>query len=149
MARPFDTMPSVMNSRASEIGRSVTGIVRRAATAAGRTAVLSTRVDTGRARSNWVAQLNSGFTGVIAPYAPGSKLGFGEQGNASGAINQQASVISRYDATKDRAIHITNNVPYIGILNDGGANVSPDMMAQRAVSSARAVITGSKLFKRT
>lgn len=149
MAKPFETMPNVMDRTATNLGNAVTRIIRSAATVAGKTIVEATRVDTGRARSNWVASIGSPFTGIVPPYAPGTKLGIGESGNAAGAINQQAGVIRGFDSTKHNAIHITNNVPYIGALNNGGPTVGPDMMVQRGVAAARADVAGKKVLRRT
>lgn len=146
MARPFAQLPQVMEETAKDIDSGLTRIVREAARVAGRTLVQTTRVDTGTARSNWVAQINVPFQGVIAPYSPGKGLGIGETANASGAIAQQGRVISTFLASKHRSIHITNNVPYIGFLNDGSPTVGPDFMAERAVAAARAAIRNMPLL---
>lgn len=79
--------------------------------------VLGTPVDTGRARSNWRVSVGSASRGTIDPYAPGRKLGLGEGANAQAAINQGLQALA--GSTGGKAIHIGNNVHYIGKLENG------------------------------
>ena len=69
--------------------------------------VLSTPVDTGRARGNWQTTLNVPATGEIDRTDP----------SGSEAIGEGSSTISR--APDFPLIHIANNLPYIGALNYG------------------------------
>lgn len=148
MAQPFEDMPAIMNRYANGLQDAVAQVVRLAASRIGETLVTSTRVDTGLARSNWVAQIGSQFGGVIPPYAPGSKLGASETANASGAIAQQGSVIRSYNGEHRGNIHISNNVNYIGVLNNGGPNVGPDMMVERAISAGRAIVKNVRIVRK-
>lgn len=149
MARPFEELPNIMERYARGTGQAIDVLIRDLATKAGRAAVENTRVDTGLARSNWRASLDVPAVGVIPPYAPGSKLGIGEGANAAGAINQQQSVIRAFTTKRNKSIHLTNNVDYIGVLNNGGPNVSPAMMAQRAVQEAQARARGTRILKKS
>ena len=133
MARPFSALPGRLAVLNKQIERGVRRITQKAALAAGSTAVRATRVDTGRARSNWQASLNAPTSTVIPAYAPGNKLGISEAANASGAEAQQRSVINTYRAG---SIFITNNVPYIETLDMGGPRVSPGNMTALAVQAA-------------
>ncbi len=146
MAKPFETLPQVTSQMASRLDTAVSKLVRGAALEAGRVAVQTTRVDTGRARSNWRANKNAPASGVIPAYAPGNKLGFGERANSIAAQAQQRVVIRSFNVQKDSAVYISNNTPYIALLNNGGPNVSPGNMAQLAVQAARAAVTGDKLL---
>ena len=128
MAKPLSELPSILERRHQQFLNGVNRVSRQAAAKAGEAAVRGTRVDTGLARSNWGATLAVPATAVIPPYAPGFKLGIGEQGNAIGALAQHRSLLGLWNAAKGTVFFITNNVPYISILNFGGPNVSPGNM---------------------
>lgn len=145
--RPFSELPAFTNRLADRVEKSATRIMRQLATGIGATLVDTTRVDTGKARSNWRATLNTPASGTIPPYAPGNKLGKGETANASAAKTQQQQVFSRFNVKKDRAIFITNNVPYIGILNAGRSGVAPDSMVEQAVLTGRAILKSLKILE--
>ena len=147
MARKFEDLPAFTNAMSKRVDPVVTKLVKAAATAAGRTAVEKTRADTGKARSNWIAQLNFANTQIRPPYAPGNKLGFGERGNAVAAMAQHRSVISQFNTTRHQSIFISNNLDYIGILNNGGPRVSPGAMAQQAVQAAQVAIKSERVLK--
>jgi hypothetical protein len=147
MARSFDQLPLVTATMAKRMDTVANKLVRAASTAAGARAVETTRVDTGKARSNWRANLNSPAFGTIPPYSPGNKLGFDERANASAAKAQQRSVIRTFTVRRHSAVHITNNVDYIGILNNGGPFVGPGQMAQQAVQAAEVAIKSERILK--
>lgn len=111
--------------------------VKAIALAVDQAVVMSTRVDTGRARSNWLVSLGSANRQSISPYAPG-KGGKTQAQNAQAAIAQgQSAVASR---RLQQSIHITNSLPYIGKLNtlDNMLNmgVQAGMVAGRTVVPA-------------
>ncbi len=97
--------------------------------------VLATPVDTGKARSNWQVGVGAPAEGVVSPYAPGKRLGIGETGNANGAINAGMAVIRYSDP--DQPLFISNNVEYIGKLNDGSSAQSGAQFIERAFDRAR------------
>jgi hypothetical protein len=102
--------------------------------------VMATPVDTGRARSNWIASLGRPRRSVIGPYAPGKKLGLGESGNANAAMAQARAVITAR-TSNGQAVYITNNVPYIGDLNAGRSpQARPAGFAQRASQVGTATV---------
>jgi hypothetical protein len=57
-------------------------------------------------------------------------------------------VIRSFSPKRNRSIHITNNVSYIGILNDGGPTVGPDMMLQRATQAGRVLVLGARILRK-
>lgn len=143
MARPFTDLPKIINQSKGRINRGIQRVTREAARKAHETAVLSTRVDQGTARSNWFVTIGSPSFGVIPAYSPGNNLGRGERGNARAAINQGKSVIRTWTINLEASIFITNNVPYIETLNDGRPAVAPDQMKEKAVQAGTlAVRTG-------
>ena len=103
--------------RAEELKGSVSQIVRAVALKVDEQVVKATPVDTGVARSNWVAALNAPARGVRGAYAPGSKLGLNEGANAQAAMNQAKGVASQFKAGENQVIYISNNTPYISVLN--------------------------------
>jgi hypothetical protein len=133
-----------MYIRAEQVGDSAQRIVRKTALAIDQTVVLATPVDTGRARSNWMVSLGSPARSVIPPYAPGSKLGVGETANAQAALAQGKETIDR---RTDQDIYISNNVHYIGKLNQGSSAQAPEMFVERAIAAGVHAITGEKLLK--
>lgn len=148
VVKPFEALPKIMDDQARRVGAGVTAIMRKAGSAVDREVVFRTPVDKGEARSNWVGTLNSAFTGTILPYAPGRKLGIGEQANAQAAIAQAAGAIQRYDVNRDRSIHITNNVGHIGPLNSGSSTQAPAMFVQMGVQAGLVAIRGARVLPR-
>lgn len=118
--------------------------VRRTALAVDQTLVLSTPVDTGRARSNWVVSLSSPAPGTINPYVPGQGGSTGAS-NAAAAIKQAQAQISGYNGG---SIFITNNLPYIKPLNDGSSAQAPAGFVQAAVQAGIRAVKGARLLSR-
>ena len=133
MARPFSDLPKIFKRLGRNIANATTELAKEAALSADRRAILATPVDTGLARSNWIATLQRPSNRIIPPYAPGNKKGIGERSNARGAQNQAQGVIKSFTASRRPAsIFITNNVFYIGFLDRGGPTISPHLMASQA-----------------
>ncbi len=132
-------MPSLeeFSRRITLRGKMVTegadALVRKVAIAADQAVVFSTPVDTGRARSNWIAQLDSPVTSVIDAYKPGFKGSTGAS-NAQGALDQGSRVIANYKGGD--SIHITNNLPYIQKLNEGSSAQAPGNFVEIAILEA-------------
>lgn len=114
-------------------------LVRGVALIIDRELVLSTPVDKGVARSNWLVSIGVGRTDVVSAYAPGNKLGRGETANAAGAMAQGAAVIGARSG--GQSIFIVNNVPYIETLNNGYSKQAPagfvQLSIQRAIIAVR------------
>jgi hypothetical protein len=98
---------------------------------------MGTPVDTGRARSNWIAQIGSAPDTVIDAYVPGS-LGDTEAANTQAALDQAEAVIKNYKGGQE--IHITNNLPYIQRLNDGWSSQAPANFVEQGVMEALQVV---------
>lgn len=116
---------------------------RRCALAVDAAVVLGTPVDTGRARSNWQVQIGSSIDTSIEPYAPGAQGSTGGK-NAQAAIDQAKAVIATRKAGQD--IHITNNLAYIGKLNDGSSAQAPAGFVEAAVLAGVASVRGSRIL---
>lgn len=99
--------------------------------------VPATPVDTGRARGNWKAGLNSApSTQVVGAFGGRGSARFGAQGD--GGLAQITSTTRR--AKPGDKILITNNVPYINRLNDGYSNQAPKRFVQIALQRATVLI---------
>jgi hypothetical protein len=147
----FDELPRRMNKLGTSITQGVSKLAQDVAIGIGATVVDTTKVDTGKARSNWRASISAPASGTIPPYSPGNKLGIGETANAGAAKAQQKQAISRFDASKHTSIFITNNVPYIGALNDGSSVHAPGNMVELGLQTGRAILqakAGKVLGKR-
>lgn len=86
-----------------------------------------TPVDTGWARANWIPSVGQSSRDPV-----------GMPGNAGAAASAQqsgsAQVLSYTQG--DGKVFITNNVPYIGALNDGHSKQQPRGFVQRAINKA-------------
>lgn len=139
----FDQIPERMKALDERVAEGLGRVTKVAATAIGVKVVDMTRVDTGKARSNWRATLGFPAQGTIPPYSPGNHLGINERANASAAKIQHRAVISKFttDPQGDSRIFITNNVHYIGILN------GRDSIVPAAVQAGRVAIRGTTLLR--
>jgi len=134
-----------IRERGRQVEEGVNEIVKKTAIVADREVVLSTPVDTGRARSNWLLSLGGPSTSEIEAYAQG-KGGSSGTANANAAMAQaQAAVQAR---RPEQDVYISNNVPYIGRLNDGWSAQAPAGFVQAAVQRAAAAIRNMRVFRR-
>ena len=134
-----------MRLRALQVRDGVDKVVKKAALAVDQAVVLATPVDTGRARSNWIVTIGSPAGGTRQPFSPGTKLGLGESNNATAAIAEGKAVIN--SRSFNQAIFISNNVHYIGALNNGSSRQAPNNFVNRAVNQGAAEIRQIKIFE--
>lgn len=148
MARTGQEFRRHLKVRADEIAKNTSDAVRKIALFVDQQVVMGTPVDTGRARSNWVVSVGMPFEGELEPYAPGEKLGIGEGANAGAAIAQGQRVIAENQwITDGESIFITNNVHYIGLLNDGSSPQAPPYYVEQAIVDAIALLKSVKLMR--
>lgn len=148
--RDFSQMEEVMNRRATQVNARIDRAVSLLATQVGKAVVEATPVDTGKARSNYIANLNRRFASVIPPRFPGKKLGRGETANAIAAINQIRREVLSFKSIQKNVLFIVNNTPYlVPYLNIAGRSpqARPGFL-QRAVASARTTLRNYKLLPR-
>ncbi len=110
--------------------------VKEAAIVADQVVTTSTPVDTGRARSNWRASLDSPAIGVVGPLDRSGQT----------AMSRARSVIAAFRTGVNRAIHITNNVPYIRSLDAGSSAQAPAGMTAKAIQAANDVVRRARLL---
>lgn len=95
--------------------------------------VQSTPVDTGRARGNWQVTVDSPVSSEITRL---DKVG------GSTVASGQANMAS---ARSGNTIYISNNVPYIGRLNEGSSSQAPAGFVELAIRTAIAGVRGARL----
>ena len=120
------------------IEKNAVDIVRRAALAGDQTAVTTTPVDTGRARSNWSVSIGSrDLTGLDEPDSP-------TQGQ-DGALAQGRRVVQTWELGAG-TIFIQNNLPYIQRLEDGYSAQAPAGMLQSSRLAIEEVVRQGRLL---
>lgn len=134
-----------IRERGRQVESGANRIKREVALIADREVVLETPVDTGRARSNWIVSLTAPILDEREPYAPGERLGKSERSNAQAAIDQGAGRI--VVAAPGQTIFISNNVSYIGRLNDGWSAQAPAGFVQTAVLRAVGSVRGARILR--
>lgn len=117
-------------------------MMRKVALKVDSTVVLATPVDTGRARSNWIVNLDAEAKGPIEAYEPGEAQSTAAA-NARAALEQANKTIAQYKA--GQTIHITNNLDYIGRLNEGHSAQAPAAFVEEAVHAGIATVKGATL----
>jgi hypothetical protein len=132
--------PEQFNRNMGRLGTRVTRnadqLVRKVVMAVDQTVVMATPVDTGRARANWIASLN----------APSETTTASRDRSGGSAISQAAGVVARYDGDSDTEVNITNNLDYIGRLNDGSSAQAPADFVGEAVAKGAAAVAGARLL---
>lgn len=112
--------------------------VRKVALAIDQALVLSTPVDTGRARANWEVNVAAPAEGVVTvfPQAKGDAIG---SVGTSGMFAMQAA-IANTKGYSGGGIFITNNLPYIIPLNNGHSKqAEPGWVENAILNGIRAV----------
>lgn len=123
--------------RARGIGENTQIAVRKAAVAADSALVLSTPVDTGRARGNWRTSIGSPNEVELA--VQGTQA-------AQDALDEGVRVAGDWRLGMG-SIFITNNVPYIMRLDKGWSEQAPRGMSAHGIRAARKQLANAKLLR--
>jgi hypothetical protein len=129
-----------------EVEDGVERAVKDCAIAVSRSVINATPVDTGRARSNWTAEMDQAFYKLFPAHVPGAK-GITGEANAEITSEQAEAAISQFDISKNSSIHISNSLPYIGALNDGHSKQAPTDFVKLAVMEGLATVRSAKILK--
>lgn len=118
------------NDRMKKIARNVqinaNEVLKRTALNIDKNIILTTPVDTGRARANWQVQINFPASGEVN--SPNNE--YDKTGQTYISFNQSAILAFPKNVN---TIHITNNLPYINRLNDGYSAQAPAKFVQKAI----------------
>jgi hypothetical protein len=90
----------------------------------------ATPVDTGFAKTNWVPQVGSAFDGTAGTRAEAESGQLDPTPAAAGLAAVREYKLEQGD------IHETNNVSYIGDLNNGNSRQAPAAFVQREIVDA-------------
>ena len=118
---------------ASELPEKANEVVRVFAIEALNNLILATPVDTGRARSNWFVNANN----------PDSSVSQNTDFNSN--MSTQVGKLSKLQGFE--SVWISNNLPYIGVLNDGHSQQAPVGFVEKAVEAAGSAIANAKILR--
>lgn len=113
MADDFNQQIDVI---AQQIDDDINKAVRKVALAVHKQVVTATPIDVGTARSNWQMTLDAPVSGTIPAYVPG-KSGSTAGANVAATLAQGMAAVAGRQSGQD--VFIANNLPYIGVLNEG------------------------------
>lgn len=140
----LDDFAKRMNRIAVQVEGNVEQAVKDCAGAVARSVINATPADTGRARSNWTAEMDQAFGKLFPAHVPGEK-GSTADANAEIAINQAIEAIDQFDINANRSVHISNSLPYIGALNHGHSKQAPANFVEIAVMEGLTTVRGAKV----
>jgi hypothetical protein len=127
-----------MEIRARTTYQSLNRVIRKAALVADQVAVLATPVDTGRARGGWFVSIDAPSAGISEPIGISADQAANKTEATKKALDQAEAEIGKY--TDEGSIFITNNVAYIGELDDGSSRQAPEGMTAQAVQAAQDLV---------
>lgn len=134
----FDDFARKMRKQAKDVPRNADQLVRKVGLATDATVVLGTPVDTGRARGNWQVEVNTIPAGTVETLDKSGQL----------AIEQGKAKIAQYKGgTPAACLTITNNLPYIGRLNNGHSAQAPAGYVEKAISVGLNAIQGATILR--
>ena len=95
-----------------------------------------TPVDTGRARANWNMNIGSIDYSVDDPEQYGESTGK-HKGNSAAPASPRAKQLKLDKGDGEKVIYITNNLPYIGELENGHSTQAPRGMVSLTLNEVR------------
>lgn len=130
---PFDQMPKVVDSWAKGVQEGMDAAVKSVVEAGLDVIADQTPVDTTRAVSNWQVTVGGPANGEVSPHVPGSVGGSGASAARSITKGRGKAAMAAYKGAK--AAYITNNVPYISVLEYGDAKHRPSGMVAKGLQA--------------
>ena len=124
-----------IRARGRQVDEEVNRTVVQAAQVVNQAVILATPVDTGRARANWIASVGVPVTTPTDDADP-------EGGDR---IAQNAVTIA--GRRNDQTIFISNNVDYIGFLNQGSSSQAPANFVEIAVQQGLSFLRRKRILR--
>jgi hypothetical protein len=134
-SKGFAQFAKRISFRAKEVADNAEKAVRRAAIAADEVLVLSTPVDTGRARANWIPSVGKP---ILAELQSTDKSGNETMAKAHAVVAGWTRLLG--------PIYYANSLPYIQRLDEGYSAQAPNGMTTGAITAARAQLQAAKLL---
>lgn len=141
----FKSLAGRLNRLGKQVEKNAEEAVKAVAREIDKQLILSTPVDTGRARSNWQVGIGTPIRKELEPYFPGHHLGLAETDNAQAAIQAGEKVINKYKI-KNSSLIISNNVDYLKYLNEGSSRQAPAGFVQTSVQTGRLALRRFKIL---
>jgi hypothetical protein len=142
MADPKQFSRNIANV-ANNVVKNANTAKRKAALVIDQVLVITTPVDTGQARSNWIVQNTTPSRKQQPAFNPGSGGSTAAQ-NADKALSEGRATIAQ--AVPGAPIWISNNLPYIQGLNEGNSLQAPKGFVEKAVQQGVSAIDGFKIL---
>jgi hypothetical protein len=114
-----------------EVVLATVNAVKKVALAVNQAVILATPVDTGRARGNWIARVDSPNREKFD-----SKL----DKTGSNTINENAKTIKTAPEKSALTVYISNNLPYIQRLNEGYSAQAPSGFVEKSLQIAKSAL---------
>ena len=126
----LDTFGKRMQARADRIRLARNKLVGDVGVTVLRKVAFRTPYATGRARSNWIVQLDSRAKYSYFANSYGGAFG------ANNAVARGTPVAISYNGKLNTSLHITNNLVYIVPLNEGHSDQAPSGYVQKEMLAA-------------
>ncbi len=120
--------------RARQVELRVNDVVAQTAIVIDQTVVLTTPVKTGRARANWLPSLDFPITEAT------------EETDKSGQATIAKGRAIIQSRKPGQTVYISNNVHYIGLLNDGTSSQAPRNFVSIAVNASIAFLRSRRII---
>jgi len=130
----FESFGKAILRRADEVQAHAPDIIRKATIASLNAITYATPVDEGRARANW----------NVSQGQP--DLSLTESTDAESSVSEGVSKAQDYKSGLGANL-ITNNLEYIGALENGSSSQAPSGMIRFGVNAARKVFNSAKIFR--
>jgi hypothetical protein len=133
---PKLTSQRKLSNLAKQVEVGTQDMIKRVALDIDSALVLTTPVDTGRARSNWQVSIGKTAAGTIdQPASPSETIG-----------NAKSELAKLRDS--DSSVHITNNLPYIQRLNEGWSPQQPAGFVDQAIATVVGAIHKQRILSK-
>lgn len=135
-SRDFGEFSRRLFVHARRVTEGLSKVIRGTALVIDQVLVTTTPVDTGRARANWIATVGAPAEGADLPPDP----------TGQAALAQAQAVVGGYRLEMG-PLFISNNVPYIGALDNGHSKQAPHGMTAQALAAGRAYFEKNKVLE--
>lgn len=130
---PFEQMPTVVDTAVQAMNKAIDVAMVLIAQEGLSVIADNTPVDTTLAVSNWQVSTTSPLQSQIGPAVPNSKFGSGAA--AARAVVKTRAAGKLTGARSLKNIYITNNVPYITVLEYGDSKHRPSGMVAKGLQA--------------
>lgn len=142
MAKPISELSKDLKRTNNQLEKELIKMFKGATFAHVSAVIDATPVDTSKAVTNWRANIDVPATDVVGPGVSSRK------GSAAQSARSKAKGMARPAVNAlglDRTLYITNNVPYIGLLNNGSPVHRPANMTRKGKTAFFNFLRGYKI----